>query len=471
MRIAAFIAGLCALSLFAADQPQTNTMPFFVPGLSVAGTGTVNRVPKWVDTAGTLADSVITENAGKVGIGTTTPGAQLHIFGAATADVFAGMGPDVKNGPAMNYGYAGTSFGRGAGFFNVRPDAGAIAPNPSLRFETVNQQRMIITNIGRVGIGTTAPNGRLAVQVEKAVVPIGGFVGVDGERALDIKGGDGSDGTTTPAGNGSDVRIVTGAGGFGSTIAGSGGALALISGAGGAGLTTFGGAGGTISLISGAGGSGSITPGLGGPITITAGIGGGGGTTFGGTGGTATISGGDGSASIGAGFGGTGGSVVIHAGAGGTGVVAGTPGSIQLQGNTTVTGNLTVNGTLTKTAGAFRIDHPLDPENKYLYHSFVESPDMKNMYDGVAELDANGEAVITLPDWFEALNKDFRYQLTCVGAYAPVYVASKIAQNRFTIGGGKPGMEVSWQVTGTRHDKAAIEHPIPVEEDKPERRR
>jgi hypothetical protein len=39
-------------------------------------------------------------------------------------------------------------------------------------------------------------------------------------------------------------------------------------------------------------------------------------------------------------------------------------------------GNVHVAGTLTKTGGAFKIDHPLEPETRYLSHSFVESPDM-----------------------------------------------------------------------------------------------
>jgi hypothetical protein len=129
-------------------------------------------------------------------------------------------------------------------------------------------------------------------------------------------------------------------------------------------------------------------------------------------------------------------------------------------------GNVSIAGTLTKTAGSFRIDHPLDPNNKYLLHSFVESPDMKNIYDGVVEIGENGEAEVLLPDWFEALNESFRYQLTCIGGYAPVYVAREISANRFTIGGGKPGMKVSWQVTGTRHDEYAVRHRIPVEERK-----
>jgi hypothetical protein len=129
-------------------------------------------------------------------------------------------------------------------------------------------------------------------------------------------------------------------------------------------------------------------------------------------------------------------------------------------------GNVSVTGSLSKGGGSFLIDHPLDPANRSLYHSFVESPDMKNIYDGVATLDANGEAVVTLPDWFEALNSEFRYQLTCLGGVALVYVASKIENNQFTIAGGHAGLEVSWQVTGIRQDVWARQYRIPVEETK-----
>jgi len=131
-------------------------------------------------------------------------------------------------------------------------------------------------------------------------------------------------------------------------------------------------------------------------------------------------------------------------------------------------GDVWVNGNLSKNGGSFKIDHPLDPSNKYLYHSFVESPDMKNIYDGVAILDASGEAVVTMPEWFGALNRDFRYQLTCIGGFAPVYIADEMANNQFKVGGGKPGMKVSWQVTGTRQDAWANAHRIPVEQIKPQ---
>ena len=135
-------------------------------------------------------------------------------------------------------------------------------------------------------------------------------------------------------------------------------------------------------------------------------------------------------------------------------------------GRAEVTGSLDVGGMLTKGGGSFKIDHPLDPANKFLSHSFVESPDMKNIYDGVAKLDGNGEATVELPDWFEALNHDVRYQLTPIGEYAPLFVRSKVKSGRFAIAGGAAGQEVSWQVTGIRKDAWAEAHRIPVEEDK-----
>jgi len=127
-----------------------------------------------------------------------------------------------------------------------------------------------------------------------------------------------------------------------------------------------------------------------------------------------------------------------------------------------------VTGNLTKASGSFKIDHPLDPVNKYLSHSFVESPDMMNVYNGVVLLNLRGEAWVNLPDYFEALNRDFRYQLTPIGAPAPkLYIAKEVSGNRFKIAGGKPGGKVSWQVTGIRQDAYANAHRIAVEEGKP----
>jgi hypothetical protein len=133
-------------------------------------------------------------------------------------------------------------------------------------------------------------------------------------------------------------------------------------------------------------------------------------------------------------------------------------------------GNVSVTGTLSKGGGSFKIDHPLDPEHKYLYHSFVESPDMKNIYDGVVTTDENGFAEIILPDWFEALNRDFRYQLTVIDdsdRFVLAKVVREIQNNRFTIRTNFGHVKVSWQVTGIRKDPWAEAHRIPVEEVKP----
>ena len=131
-------------------------------------------------------------------------------------------------------------------------------------------------------------------------------------------------------------------------------------------------------------------------------------------------------------------------------------------------GKAEVVGPLIKSGGGFKIDHPLEPERKHLSHSFVESAEMKNVYDGVVGLDANGECCVELPEWFEALNCDFRYQLTSIGGPAPnLHIAREVSNNRFNIAGGKSKMKVSWQVTGIRKDSWARAHPLIVEEEKP----
>jgi len=135
-------------------------------------------------------------------------------------------------------------------------------------------------------------------------------------------------------------------------------------------------------------------------------------------------------------------------------------------GNVSINGNLAVSGTK-----SFKIDHPLDPENKYLYHASVESPEMMNMYNGNIITDRKGRATIILPDYFTALNHDYRYQLTVIGQFARAIVTSEIKDNRFTIKTDKPHVKVSWQVTGIRQDAWAEAHRMKVEENKPEKER
>ena len=132
-------------------------------------------------------------------------------------------------------------------------------------------------------------------------------------------------------------------------------------------------------------------------------------------------------------------------------------------GRTRVTGDLFVDGFIHGVVTSFRIDHPLDPGNKYLQHSAVSSPDMMNIYNGNVVTDAKGVAKVALPDYFEALNTDYRYQLTAIGQFAQAIISQKISGNHFEIQTDKPNVEVSWQVTGIRNDAVARDKRISVE--------
>ncbi len=108
---------------------------------------------------------------------------------------------------------------------------------------------------------------------------------------------------------------------------------------------------------------------------------------------------------------------------------------------------------------AFAIDHPLDPEQKYLKHYSIESNEVLNVYRGTIAFDANGEATVTLPDYFDAVNANFSYQLTPIGGYAPLFIKEKIENGQFVIAGGSSSMEVSWTVYAERNDPYLQQHP------------
>jgi hypothetical protein len=117
----------------------------------------------------------------------------------------------------------------------------------------------------------------------------------------------------------------------------------------------------------------------------------------------------------------------------------------------------------------FEIDHPLDPENKYLRHYCTEGAEPLNAYSGNVTLDSAGRALVELPEWFEAVNRDVRYQLTAIGAPGPMlHIAREVENNTFEIAGGTPGMRVSWRIEGVRNDAYARHYGTPVEVDKGE---
>jgi hypothetical protein len=248
-------------------------------------------------------------------------------------------------------------------------------------------------------------------------------------------------------------------------IAGQGGQALSGDNAGGTGVGAYGGPSNGSGTASGFGGSGVYA--VGGTGTATNDLGGSGVNAFGGnaasfggtgvtaTGGNGTVDGGNGVEAYGGPGPATAGTGIYAAGGSGPGSYAGW-----------FEGAVNITGTLSKSSGSFQIDHPLDPANKYLYHSFVESPDMMNIYNGNVTTDGGGTAVVTMPAWFEALNTDFRYQLTVIGQFAQAIVASELASGSFTIKTSKPGVKVSWQVTGIRQDAWANAHRIQVEVDK-----
>jgi hypothetical protein len=330
---------------------------------------------------------------------------------------------------------------------------------------------------GKIGIGTSAPTSPLTVMgiIESKS---GGFKFPDGSmmttgaNVLTLVNTDATlrgNGTAASflgvavplilagdVSNGNGVITVTNTAAGGPAIFAVGG-LASATIGGGSGLLSLGGTGFNTSP----GGVGIV--GFGG--SATSGSGGTGGSLIGGV--STAGNGGDGLFAVGAlgvGMGKKGGrGIVAIPGGGAGGATAGLAGEFL--------GDVDISGNLSKGGGSFKIDHPLDPENKYLYHSFVESPDMMNIYNGNVTTDENGDATVELPEWFEALNREFRYQLTVIGTFAQAIVAERVKGNRFSIKTSLPGVEVSWQVTGIRKDAFANKNRIPVEAVKPEAER
>lgn len=366
--------------------------------------------------------------AGSVGIGTTTPLAGLHIEpGAGDATVFL-RGAGQSSGYLLDAGSGGLSF---ATF-----DGSTAAPRVAMDFS------------GNVGIGTAAPGAKLDVR---GSVRVG-----DGTTAAqDI----------SVAAGGGTWRLGSDAGGNGTggnqffvfDATASAYAVTVQNGTGRVGVGTAAPTAKLHVMDAGTGGSVRITGDD--PILVL--------ENTGTSGHNFSIYAKDGDLQL------------RDAQAGAARLLIDTSGKIGI-GTASPNFDLQVVGTITATTKNFVIDHPSDPTNKVLVHSCVESNEYKNIYDGTVRTDAAGYATVTLPEWFGALNENFRYQLTVVDEKAPdphfVRIARKIgsggaAGNQFTIKSLPGNMEVCWQVTGTRKDVYAKAHPLVIEQVKSERER
>lgn len=119
---------------------------------------------------------------------------------------------------------------------------------------------------------------------------------------------------------------------------------------------------------------------------------------------------------------------------------------------------------------SFRIDHPADPENKYLLHYSSESPFPQNFYSGNVVTDGSGYAWVTLPEYFQDINANFKYQLAVVdnadaNGFAQAKVSKKIVGNRFQIRTSAPNTEVSWRIDADRNDlRIQTRRPVDVQD-------
>jgi trimeric autotransporter adhesin len=501
------------------------------PAGNVTGSGTKNFIPRWTS-ASQIGNSNIFENAGQVGIATSTPAARLDVNGATdirnTLTLFpAGAAALKVSGSAFAINNVGkVTFISGQTFPGTGTITGVSAGsgltgggnsgNVTLAMTNTCSSGQILQWNGTKWACSNAGTGTITGVTAQAPITGGGSSGnvkiglTNSCSSGQVLQWNGSSWACSSVGSGTITGVtagtdLTGGGNSGNVTLNLDTSKVPQLNAN----NTFTGSeqlfnntvivGPITSFTEGelAAGSPSVNnPALGTVgFTTAAGSGGNGGNaivSFGGSGDFQTNNGNTGGAGVSAegGGGSAGGAAFFGLGGGATegGCCADGPGGFFEGGSNNFSGDgidavgggvfagnfsgdINVTGSIFAGTKDFKIDHPLDPANKYLVHASVESSEMMNIYTGNIATDGQGEASVQLPDWFEVLNTDFRYQLTVIGQFAQAIVARKVANNQFTIRTSAPNVEVSWQVTGVRQDAFAKAHPLVVEQEKETRLR
>jgi len=140
-----------------ADSAQATNAGESVQPL-VAGSGTQNRLAKWTDNAGTLGDSGITETAGGIGIGTTSPGAVLDVVGGSF-----NTGIKIRNSTA-GAGLSLANSDTGGKTYDIISTGSANTPGAGL-LSVYDESLGYVMSLkgGNVGIGNTNPFAKLDV--------------------------------------------------------------------------------------------------------------------------------------------------------------------------------------------------------------------------------------------------------------------------------------------------------------------
>ena len=495
----------------------------------LAGAGAAGHLAYWTNST-TLASSVLSQTAGRIGLGTTVPTAQFEVSSAtltailgnaasSSGNAVSGIATASTGSPNGVYGSSASAAGNGVAGINSSTTSPAVGVYGQSAINGVSGvvtgtagsgvigtatattgtangvygQADSTTGYGVFGNATTAtgenngvygqtlsPSGNGTVGVNNCTTGGNGVVGVSLATSGTSNGVSGVSSSTI--GNGVSGYAISSTGGnsgvYGQTISPGGNGVTGVNESLTGGNGVVGASSATSGTSNGVYGFTSSTTGKGvyGYAIATSGVNTG---VYGqtispsgnGVQGVASAASGSGVGISGVTLSSTGTAGQFTAAAGGT-ILNGYTGATRMfyvdsAGDGYFAGNLTVTGQMTKGSGSFKIDHPLDPANQYLSHSFVESPDMMNIYNGNVTTDARGFSTVVLPDYFEALNGEFRYQLTVIGQFAQAIVAQEIHKGRFTIRTSRPKVRVSWQVTGIRHDAYANAHRIPVTEDKP----